>query len=149
MRKKTAPRTRKHRETSSSKKLGLIAREKNAQQSAVTKSALDNRFHRTALPISCGVIIHFRSLLGGVQRRQVHGLVMRNSHHATPRGRALASTLKTTAPSRISAIQSGRSLPHDHRSPGTLSHCKVPEVPEVSDEVLMDVGAGNRGHVGR
>ena len=47
MRKKTAPRTRKHRKTSSSKKLGLIAREKNAMQSAVTKSALDNRFHRT------------------------------------------------------------------------------------------------------
>ncbi len=56
MRKKTAPRTRKHRKTSSSKKLGLIAREKNAKQSAKTKSALDNRFHRTALPISCGVI---------------------------------------------------------------------------------------------
>ena len=62
MRKKTAPRTRKHRKTSSSKKLGLIAREKNAMQSVVTKSALDNRFHRTALPISCGVII--RQLLG-------------------------------------------------------------------------------------
>ena len=55
MRKKTAPRTRKHRKPSPSKKLGLIAREKNAQQSAKTKSALDNRFHRTAPPISCSV----------------------------------------------------------------------------------------------
>ncbi len=55
MRKKTALRTRKHRKPWPSKKLGLIAREKNAKQSAVTKSALDNRFHRTALRISCGV----------------------------------------------------------------------------------------------
>ena len=55
MPKKTARRTRKHRK-SPSKKVGLIAREKNADQSAKTKSALDNRFHRTALPISCGVI---------------------------------------------------------------------------------------------
>ncbi len=54
MPKKTARRTRKHRK-SPSKKVGLIAREKNADQSAQTKSALDNRFHRTALPISCGV----------------------------------------------------------------------------------------------
>ena len=54
MRKKTAPRTRKHQATSSSKKLGLIAGEKNAQQSAKTKSALDNRFHRTALLFTCG-----------------------------------------------------------------------------------------------
>ena len=52
MPKKTARRTRKHRK-SPSKKVGLIAREKNADQSAKTKSALDNRFHRTALPISC------------------------------------------------------------------------------------------------
>lgn len=51
MRKETALRTRK---PSPSKKLGLIAREKNAKQSAVTKSALDNRFHRTTLQISCG-----------------------------------------------------------------------------------------------
>ncbi len=47
MPKKTARRTRKHRK-SPSKKVGLIAREKNADQSAQTKSALDNRFHRTA-----------------------------------------------------------------------------------------------------
>ena len=56
MRKKTAPRTQTHQKASSSQKRGLIAREKNAKQSAKTKSALDNRFHRTALPISCGVI---------------------------------------------------------------------------------------------
>ncbi len=53
MRKKTAPRTQKHRKTSSSKKLGLIVKEKNADQSAKKKSALDNHFHRTDLPISC------------------------------------------------------------------------------------------------
>ena len=63
MPKKTARRTRKHRK-SPSKKVGLIAREKNADQSAQTKSALDNRFHRTALPISCGVVISFGFLLG-------------------------------------------------------------------------------------
>ena len=56
MRKKTAPRTRKHQAASSPKQSGLIAREKNATQSAVTKCALDNRFHRTDLPISCCAI---------------------------------------------------------------------------------------------
>ncbi len=47
MRKKTAPRTQTHLKASSSQKRGPIAREKNATQSAKTKSALDNRFHRT------------------------------------------------------------------------------------------------------
>ncbi len=47
MRKKTAPRTRKHQAASSPQQSGLIVREKNAMQSAVTKSAFDNRFHRT------------------------------------------------------------------------------------------------------
>ncbi|MEK7731648.1 MAG: hypothetical protein AAB363_07305, partial [Planctomycetota bacterium] len=47
MRKKTAPRTRKHQAASPPQQSGLIAREKNAQQSATTRSALDNRFHRT------------------------------------------------------------------------------------------------------
>ena len=56
MRKKTAPRTQTHQKASSSQKRGLIAREKNPTQSAGTKSALDNHFHRTDLPISCGVI---------------------------------------------------------------------------------------------
>ncbi len=54
MRKKTAPRTRKHQAASSPQQSGLIAREKNAMQSAVTKSALDNRFHRTDRPLTCG-----------------------------------------------------------------------------------------------
>jgi hypothetical protein len=48
--KKTAPHTRRHQKTSSPKKLGLIVRENKNQQSARTKSVLDNRFHRTALP---------------------------------------------------------------------------------------------------
>ena len=39
------------------KKVGADCQEKNAKQSAATKSALDNRFHRTALRINCGVII--------------------------------------------------------------------------------------------
>ena len=56
MRKKTAPRTQTHQKASSPQQSGLIAREKNAMQSAVTKSALDNRFHRTDRPISCGTI---------------------------------------------------------------------------------------------
>jgi len=49
--KKTAPHTRRHQKTSSPKKLGLIVRENKNQQSARTKSVLDNRFHRTALRI--------------------------------------------------------------------------------------------------
>jgi hypothetical protein len=47
MRKKTAPRTRKHRKASSPQQSGLIAKGKTAQQSATTRSALDNRSHRT------------------------------------------------------------------------------------------------------
>jgi hypothetical protein len=48
--KKTAPHNRRHQKTSSPRKLGLIAKGKNEQQSARTESALDNHFHRTALP---------------------------------------------------------------------------------------------------
>ena len=44
---KTAPQTRNDRKASSRKQSGLIARAKNAQQSARPKSALDNRSHRT------------------------------------------------------------------------------------------------------
>ena len=51
MRKKTAPRTRKQQATSSTQQSGLIAREKNAMQLAVTKSALDNRFHTNGFAI--------------------------------------------------------------------------------------------------
>ena len=53
--KKTAPHTRRHQKTSSPKKLGLIVRENKNQQSARTKSVLDNRFHRTALPPGLGI----------------------------------------------------------------------------------------------
>ena len=45
--KKAAPQTRKRRKASSRKQSGLIAQDKNAQQSAMTKSALDNHSHRT------------------------------------------------------------------------------------------------------
>jgi len=45
--KKTAPRTPEHHQISPPQQSGLIAREKNAPQSATTRSALDNRFHRT------------------------------------------------------------------------------------------------------
>ena len=77
--KKTAPRTRKHRKTSSSKKLGLIVRKKNAQQSAKTESALDNHFHRTALPVSCGpldaskMLSYLMTLLPGHQLNATEG----------------------------------------------------------------------------
>jgi hypothetical protein len=47
MRKKTAPRTRRHRKASSPQQSGLIAKGITAQQSATTRSALDNRSHRT------------------------------------------------------------------------------------------------------
>jgi len=92
MRKKTATRTQTHQKASSSQKRGLIVREKNVTQSAKTESALDNRFHRTDLPISCGVIIFQlenadretnvtrlttrRPSLFRRARRQLHGLVM-------------------------------------------------------------------------
>jgi len=98
MPKKTARRTRKHRK-SPSKKVGLIATEKNADQSAKTESALDNHFHRTALPISCGVttlpvhrsrafdetcqVHNAMTFLLKTKRRQLHGLVMQRLF-ATP-----------------------------------------------------------------
>jgi hypothetical protein len=48
MRKRTAPRTRQQLPASSPKQTaGLMARKKNAPRSARTKSALDNRSHRT------------------------------------------------------------------------------------------------------
>jgi len=47
MRKKTAPQTRKQNTASSSEQSGLIANDKKRVQSAETKSALDNRSHRT------------------------------------------------------------------------------------------------------
>jgi hypothetical protein len=47
MRKKTVPRTRKNKASSSGKQKGLIAKDTNRRQSAGTKSALDDRSHRT------------------------------------------------------------------------------------------------------
>jgi len=47
MRKKTAPRTRRHRKASPPQLPGLIAEGTTAQQSAVSRCALDNRSHRT------------------------------------------------------------------------------------------------------
>lgn len=52
--KKTALRPRNHRATSSRKQTGLIAQEKNRMPSAGTKSALDNRSHRTARKSAAG-----------------------------------------------------------------------------------------------
>ena len=47
-RKKTAPPTRKHPRSSSSGRKGLIAKGKTKKQSVRERTALDNRFHRTA-----------------------------------------------------------------------------------------------------
>jgi len=47
MRKQTAPQIRDNREASSRKQSGLIAQDGSAQQSAMSKSVLDNRSHRT------------------------------------------------------------------------------------------------------
>jgi len=51
--KKTAKQTTERRTHSPAKKSGLIAKGKGSQQSATTKSVLDNRSHRTTLQISC------------------------------------------------------------------------------------------------
>jgi hypothetical protein len=51
--KKTAPRTRQHRQASPPQQSGLIAGETNTSQSAETRCALDNRSHRTG---SVGVL---------------------------------------------------------------------------------------------
>ena len=48
--KKTAPHNRRHQKTSTPRKLGLIVKENQSQQSARTESVLDNHFHRTAVP---------------------------------------------------------------------------------------------------
>jgi hypothetical protein len=53
MRKKTAKRTSQRRTGSPAKKSGLIAKGKNSQRPARTKSALDNRSNRTSLQVSC------------------------------------------------------------------------------------------------
>ena len=51
--KKTAPQTRQRRKASSPKQPGLIARGKNARDSARPESALDNRSHRTDMRFTC------------------------------------------------------------------------------------------------
>ena len=51
--KKTAKQTTERRTHSPAKKSGLIAKGKGSQQSATTKSVLDNRSHRTTLRLSC------------------------------------------------------------------------------------------------
>ncbi len=48
MRKKTAPSTREHRNTSISRQSGLIARGNNTKRSQTDTCALDNRPHRTS-----------------------------------------------------------------------------------------------------
>ena len=50
--KKTASHNRGHHKTSSPKQMGLIVKENKLQQSARTKSTLDNHFHRTTLSTS-------------------------------------------------------------------------------------------------
>jgi len=52
---KTAPPTQKHSRSSRSGRKGLIATEKTKKQSAKERTALDNRFHRTALVLSRAV----------------------------------------------------------------------------------------------
>jgi len=49
----TAPPARKRSRSSSSGQEGLIAKEKTKKQSAKKRTALDNRFHRTALSLTC------------------------------------------------------------------------------------------------
>jgi hypothetical protein len=53
MRKKTAKHATQRRADSHPQQSGLIAKGKNTQQSATTKSALDDRSHRTILRLSC------------------------------------------------------------------------------------------------
>ncbi len=92
MRKKTALRTRKRQKASSPQQSGLIAREKNARQSAVTKSALDNRFHRTSPRLRCGAT----RLPGGTDA--VKRTIFHSAHiNATDRGRQLLAACETAS----------------------------------------------------
>jgi len=54
----TAPPARKRSRSSSSGQEGLIAKEKTKKQSAKKRTALDNRFHRTALSLTCAAKAH-------------------------------------------------------------------------------------------
>ena len=66
MPKKTAKQTKKRRADSLPEQSGLIAKGKISQQSATTKSTLDNRSHRTTLQISC-----VRSLSTSIERSAI------------------------------------------------------------------------------
>lgn len=50
----TAPPAHKRSRPSASSEKGLIAKEKTKKQSVKRRTALDNRFHRTDLTLSCG-----------------------------------------------------------------------------------------------
>lgn len=65
MRKKTAPRTPKQRETSSRQRGGLIGQGKKREQSAAAGSTLTNHSHRTRLRQNCNnFFVHIpRSLI--------------------------------------------------------------------------------------
>jgi hypothetical protein len=52
-RRTTVPPTRVSSRSPRSGRSGLIAKAKTEKQSAKKKTALDNRFHRTSLPLSC------------------------------------------------------------------------------------------------
>lgn len=63
MRKKTAPRTRKHPKASRNQTSGLIAKDKTSTQSARRKTILDNRSHRRREMCGIGVMHKARVLL--------------------------------------------------------------------------------------
>ena len=52
-RRKTDPPTRESSRSARAGRSGLIAKEKTEKQSAKRRTVLDNRFHRTALSLSC------------------------------------------------------------------------------------------------
>ena len=76
MRKQTAPQIRDNREASSRKQSGLIAQDGSAQQSAMSKSVLDNRSHRTRTFTNAIV----PQMTGAVSFRRVLGSASQSSH---------------------------------------------------------------------
>jgi len=80
MPKKTAKQTKKRRADSPTDQSGLIAKGKNSQRSARTKSVLDNRSHRTTLRISCR-----RPLTSCTKRSVIWGIAMRSYQLLPPR----------------------------------------------------------------
>ena len=63
-RRKTEPSTRVSSRSARTGRSGLIAREKTEKQSAKERTALDNRFHRTDLTLSCAASFACRSRSG-------------------------------------------------------------------------------------